>query len=623
MEAKGRETVTVAKAELEELQAKVALLEQKLRDVSGQRELLSAVLQITCKDCTIKQEQFQSLFTNLHANPVWQQAMRPSSPALPAVSSSASSLSHLPAQPPSPASSASDISQMAVATDVALPTAKQSQGRSATPRRARASTRKQSWAKLPSDLVQIMLGALGYNDYAACALVCRQWSKVLRSEAVWRQLFVLHWHADFKYPTQDVWRLPPSHAAPFPPKTPSRTVHLPSPASPSSDTLTTAAKVVWRSRFHARLKVERSWSPLYTPCVSSLAGHNGTVTCLKFKGNQLVSGSDDGSLHLWRLKAVTDTDAPLFQQHHNNTKVTYKISSFMGHGGPVWCLDTYKDLLVSGSYDQTIKVWSLRAGTAEATLRGHTSWVSCVSVHDAIIVSGSWDATLKLWRLSSPSALPALERKKAQTDNEQPRIAGSCVATMEGHAGNVIYCLQWNRTNNTVVTGTRRQAVEQWDLYTGQRQLTYMGHTKQVYCLQSDSEKVVSGSGDHSIKVWDPRSARCEMTLNAHSNPVLTLQYKDHKMISGGYDKAVTVWDMRVGAAVKSLEGHSAAVFACQFDGDKIVSGAADKLIKVWNFSKQGVAVSKRVVSRGGNLKALFKEGAPRRKDVRDLLDRM
>ena len=39
----------------------------------------------------------------------------------------------------------------------------------------------------------------------------------------------------------------------------------------------------------------------------------------------------------------------------------------------MWCLDFADDTLVSGSYDKTINVWSLKHGNVKCTLRGHTS----------------------------------------------------------------------------------------------------------------------------------------------------------------------------------------------------------------------------------------------------------
>jgi len=83
-----------------------------------------------------------------------------------------------------------------------------------------------------------------------------------------------------------------------------------------------------------------------------------------------------------------------------------KMRAFHGHGGPVWGLavDEYRNRLVSGSYDRTVKVWDLHNGSCLRTLRGHAGWVSCVGMvrggyshgPNGAIVSGSWDATIKV-----------------------------------------------------------------------------------------------------------------------------------------------------------------------------------------------------------------------------------
>jgi WD40 repeat protein len=101
---------------------------------------------------------------------------------------------------------------------------------------------------------------------------------------------------------------------------------------------------------------------------------------------------------LWALETPQKTQYPITQQHHKNTKMTHRMQSFVGHGGPVWCLDFNGDTLVSGSYDKTIKVWSIKSSNYLATLRGHTSWVSCVSLKkdNTKLLSGGWDANVKV-----------------------------------------------------------------------------------------------------------------------------------------------------------------------------------------------------------------------------------
>jgi len=55
--------------------------------------------------------------------------------------------------------------------------------------------------------------------------------------------------------------------------------------------------------------------------------------------------------------------------------------------------------IVSGSPDQTVKVWEAQTGKEALTLKGHTGGVLSVafSADSKRIVSGSTDQTVKVW----------------------------------------------------------------------------------------------------------------------------------------------------------------------------------------------------------------------------------
>ena len=59
--------------------------------------------------------------------------------------------------------------------------------------------------------------------------------------------------------------------------------------------------------------------------------------------------------------------------------------------------------IVSGSWDQTVRVWDAASGTELACLRGHDSAVNCVSFdrEGRRIVSGSWDKMVRVWDAAS------------------------------------------------------------------------------------------------------------------------------------------------------------------------------------------------------------------------------
>ena len=67
--------------------------------------------------------------------------------------------------------------------------------------------------------------------------------------------------------------------------------------------------------------------------------------------------------------------------------------------------------VVSGSYDETVRLWDAATGTALQTLEGHSSWITSVafSPDGTQVVSGSADKTVRLWDAATGAALQTLE----------------------------------------------------------------------------------------------------------------------------------------------------------------------------------------------------------------------
>ena len=59
--------------------------------------------------------------------------------------------------------------------------------------------------------------------------------------------------------------------------------------------------------------------------------------------------------------------------------------------------------VVSGSNDETVRLWDAATGAALQTLEGHTDAVNSVafSPDGKQVVSGSWDKTVRLWDVAT------------------------------------------------------------------------------------------------------------------------------------------------------------------------------------------------------------------------------
>lgn len=69
----------------------------------------------------------------------------------------------------------------------------------------------------------------------------------------------------------------------------------------------------------------------------------------------------------------------------------------MGHQASVRCLEVKGDIVVSGSYDTTAKIWSIESGQCLRTLSGHFSQIYAIVFDGKRIATGSLDTSVRIW----------------------------------------------------------------------------------------------------------------------------------------------------------------------------------------------------------------------------------
>jgi F-box and WD-40 domain protein CDC4 len=240
---------------------------------------------------------------------------------------------------------------------------------------------------LPPELASHVLGFLPFATLARISRVSRAWRAIIDSDpALWRDLLknTKIWFggeseqafANFIYSQRK--------------KNPQTELALPLPHP---------YKLLFKSRHLTRTR----WIVNDEPKRLTFHAHGSSVvTCLLFSHGRIISASDDHSIHVY---------SPLTGE---------LLRSLDGHDGGVWALAARKDTLVSGSTDRTVRIWDLSTGHCTHVFGGHTSTVRClaivrpewVDVEDEngavtkekwpkrpLIVTGSRDHTLRVWTL--------------------------------------------------------------------------------------------------------------------------------------------------------------------------------------------------------------------------------
>ncbi|XP_055910631.1 F-box/WD repeat-containing protein 7 [Eupeodes corollae] len=300
----------------------------------------------------------------------------------------------------------------------------------------------------------------------------------------------------------------------------------------------------WKAAYMRQHIIEMNWRsrPIREPKV--LKGHDDhVITCLQFSGNRIVSGSDDNTLKVW--SAVTGRC----------------LRTLVGHTGGVWSSQMSGNIIISGSTDRTLKVWDMETGECVHTLLGHTSTVRCMHLHGKKVVSGSRDATLRVWDI---------ER-------------GNCLHVLVGHLA-AVRCVQYD--GKLIVSGAYDYMVKIWHPERQECLHTLQGHTNRVYSLQFDGIHVVSGSLDTSIRVWDVETGNCKHTLMGHQSLTSGMELRQNILVSGNADSTVKVWDITNGQCLQTLSGpnkHQSAVTCLQFNSRFVITSSDDGTVKLWD----------------------------------------
>jgi WD40 repeat protein len=294
------------------------------------------------------------------------------------------------------------------------------------------------------------------------------------------------------------------------------------------------------------------------PLVRTLAGHADVVAAVAITrdGRLVVSGSWDRTLKLWDLANGLE------------------LRTLAGHTGQVYAVAVTPDgrLAVSGSEDRTLKVWDLGNGVELHNLASHIEGVSAVAItpDGRLAVSGSYDNTLKVWDLATGTELCTL----TGPTHGVPAVA----VTTDGRLA-------------VSGSGFWDPDLKVWDLATGTELRTLAGHEYGVpaVAVTPDGRLVISGSGDNTLKVWDLATGVELHTLVGHAHWVSAVAVTpDGRLaVSGSTDTTLKVWDLARGTELRSLAGHGEPVHAVAVtpDGRWAVSGSHDHTLKVWDLS--------------------------------------
>jgi WD40 repeat protein/serine/threonine protein kinase len=282
-----------------------------------------------------------------------------------------------------------------------------------------------------------------------------------------------------------------------------------------------------------------------------LTGHTRPVNTVAFSGDSqfIATGASDNAVKIWATGTLTE------------------ISMLVGHLNDVTSVSFSPDSqrLVSASRDNTATVWSLSERTAITTFRAHENDVTCTafSPDGKLVATGSLDSkySLCLW----------------QSDD------GALVKDFPAAAS--VNAIAFDSSGAYLADAIENGTAEIWDIATGKRIKSCLGHSKRVNAVAFDSSsstpgtpssRLATGSDDATVKFWDvatePRYVRTRVELDGNSFTRFAVNAGCDRVVAAGNYGSAVVWDLAQNTLIETPPCETVDAMELSGNGKRLVT---------------------------------------------------
>ena len=260
-----------------------------------------------------------------------------------------------------------------------------------------------------------------------------------------------------------------------------------------------------------------------------------------------------------------------------NEKIVSEIFSTIGHSAKVTsiCYSYDGNYIISGSDDNTIKVWMAQTGqlirTFENPNESQTRNVSISPNGQIIIINDGF----YLYHIEK---IYLIEFQSGKVLNN--KIIGSKKIYPD------TICFS---SRGDLIGFTKNKTVILYDFQLDKYLELQENHTRAQIIKFSNNELLVSGNSDGSLTIWSRFSEQIIAKCKGHKNEVIYLcfSYNDKYMASAGSDGTVIIWDMKTYKLFKEFKAHN-EIKAMQFSSNDLsLVTVGSNTVKIWRIISQ------------------------------------
>ncbi|KAF0698003.1 Aste57867_11334 [Aphanomyces stellatus] len=299
----------------------------------------------------------------------------------------------------------------------------------------------------------------------------------------------------------------------------------------------------------------RFWEAASGTCTRTVKYPDSQVNCLQITPDKKY------------IVAAGNPHIRLFEISSNNPN---PVRSYDGHSGNVTSIGFQKHgkWMFSGSEDGTIKIWDLRAQGCQRNYECSAP-INSVTLHpnQAELISADQNGCIRVWDLTSNtcSAKISPDGENAVRSVDIAKDASTLVA-----ANNQGTCFAYTpkssyahpHLSDFYIDDDRR---DQYEL-----RHTWQAHNEYVLKVRvcPNARYLATCSSDKTVKVWNMADMSLLHTLQGHQRWVWDCAFSavSSYLVTASSDQMARLWDLSSGDTIRQYNGHHKAVICVALD---------------------------------------------------------